>query len=42
MGLLNFFKLKKQINNDEIIENYQDLENEYLTSNPTDNIYNGL
>ena len=39
MGFFDFFKLKLQPNNNKIIENYQDLENEYLTSKPTDNIY---
>lgn len=39
MGLFNFLKSKIQSNNSEIMENYQDLENEYLISKSTDNIY---
>jgi len=39
MGLFDFLRLKTQSNNNEVIENYLDLEREYLTSNPKDNIY---
>lgn len=39
MGLFDFLRLKTQSNNNEVIENYLDLEREYLISNPKDNIY---
>ena len=39
MGILDYLKSRKQQNNNETIENYQELEREYLTSKPTDNIY---
>mgnify|MGYP003475441096 CR=1 len=35
----DFLRLKIQSNNNEEIENYLDLEREYLTSNQKDNIY---
>ena len=39
MGFFDFLKLKEQRTNNQLFENSQDLENEYLTSMPSDNIY---
>ena len=39
MGFFNFIKQKVQHNNDQKVENYQDIENEYLSVKEKDNIY---
>ena len=39
MGFFDFIKQKVQHNNDQKVENYQDIENEYLSVKAKDNIY---
>ncbi len=39
MRFFDFFKSKLQKNDNQITENIQDIENEYLSIKPTDNIY---
>lgn len=39
MGLFNFIKKKLHFNNNVVNGNYQDLENQYLTLKPNENIY---